>query len=74
VHSAGRDNSNGIDPFDIGPTRWNRKDALVSRFPEEHPVLAPSVGVPYQFKLLSAERVEGMGDSEPSRIVGTICI
>jgi hypothetical protein len=39
---------------------------FVSGFSEEHPVLTPGVGVADQLELLAAQRMEGMGDNEPS--------
>jgi hypothetical protein len=62
-----------VDPLDVGPARRNRMDTFVSWLPEEHPVLAPSVGVAEQLEVLAGQRVEGMGDDEPPRTLSTIC-
>lgn len=74
VGSSGREDDKGVDSIDIGPVRRNRMDALVLRLPEEHTVLAPGVCIADQLEPQGAQRVEGMGDSEPSRTIGTICI
>lgn len=48
-------------------------DTLVFGLAEEHPVLAPGMGVADEFEALPAQGVKGMGDEEASRTVDAVC-
>jgi hypothetical protein len=54
---------------DVRPTRRQRADASLARFPEEDPVLTPRVGEPEQLELLTPQRMERVRDLESLRIV-----
>ena len=73
MRPSGRHDYEGVDSLNIGPESRNRIDTFLSRLSEEHSVLAPGVGVADQLELLAGQRVEGMGNNEPSRTVNTIC-
>ena len=55
----------GVRFFDVGPTRRQRSDTLVTGLSEEHPVLPPGVGEADQFVLLAPQWMERVGDTEP---------
>jgi len=54
----------GVRPLDVCPTGRQRTDAAFARHAEEHPLLAPAVGVAHQFKLLANQWVEWMSDEK----------
>lgn len=63
--SPGRLRHERVGPFDVGPSRREGVDTLVSRLAEEHSVLTPGVSEPDQLVLLPLQGVEGVGDTEP---------
>lgn len=70
--SAGEDEE-GIGTLDVGPTCRKRLHPSVTGLPEEHPVLAPRVGISDEIELASAERMERVGHTKSRRIAPTDC-
>ena len=62
--TPGRLRHERVGSFDVGPSRRQRVDTLVSRHPEEHSVLTPGVSEPDQVVLLASQGVERVGDTE----------
>ena len=73
VRPAGGDHEEGVGALDVGPGRRQRVDLCLAGLAEEDPLLPPRVGVADQLELLAAQGMEGMGDRESSRSVGTVC-
>ena len=69
----GPEGDDGVDPLDVGPTRRDRVNALVSGLVEEDPVLAPGVGVGDDLETLTGQGMERVGDAELRRIIVTGC-
>ena len=70
--SAGEDEE-GIGTLDVRPTCRQRLHPSVTGLPEEHPVLAPRVGISDEIELASAERMERVGHTKSRRIAPTDC-
>jgi len=68
--SAGEDEE-GIGTLDVGPACRQRPHPSVTGLPEEHPVLAPGVGIADEIELASAERMERVGHTKSRRIAPT---
>jgi len=47
--------------------------ACLAWLAEEDPLLTPGVGVTDELEALAGEGMEGMGDRETLRTVGTVC-
>lgn len=71
--SAAGQGDEGVGLLDVGPARRQRAQALLPRFVEEDPVLAPAVRVPDELVLLAAQRMEGMDDTESSSTIAVRC-
>jgi hypothetical protein len=73
VRASGPEGDDGVDPLDVGPTRRDRVNALVSGLVEEDPVLAPRVGVGDDLETLTGQWMKRVSDAELRRIVTTSC-
>jgi len=73
VRPAGGDHEEGIRALDVGPGRRQRVQACLAWLAEEDPLLTPGVGVTDELEALAGEGMEGMGDRETLRTVGTVC-
>ena len=73
VRPPGGDHEEGIGALDVGPGGRQRAQTCLAGLAEEDPLLAPGVGVADELELLAGEGMEGMGDRESLRTVGTVC-
>jgi len=70
---SARQDEEGIGTLDVGPACRQRPHPSVTRLPEEHPVLAPRMGIPDEIELASQERMERVGHTKSLRIAPTGC-
>ncbi len=70
--SAGEDEE-GVGTLDVGPACRQRPYPSVTGLPEEHPVLAPRVGIPDEIEVASQEGMERVGHTKSLRIAPTGC-
>jgi hypothetical protein len=70
--SAGEDEE-GVGTLDVGPACRQRLHPRVTGLPEEHPVLAPGMGIPDEIELATQERMERVGHTKSLRIAPTGC-
>ena len=68
---TGREREVRVGPLHIGPAGRQRADSIGSGLNEEHPVLAPGVGIADELELAAAQRMERVGHSNSLRIVPT---
>ena len=73
MRPPGGHDKQGVGALDVGPAGRQRAHLRLSGLAVEDALLAPGVGVADELELLTAQGMEGMGDSEAPRSFSTVC-